>query len=244
MMTPMALIDTFLALGGIDTQRIALERKIAQAPLKAREGEARAKQAREALVKFKEDAKKQTLEVKRLEADIKAKQAEVEKTEISRNQAKGNEEFKLLGKRIDDWKAEIGTLEGKLLEDYERADHRASDQAALEKKQKEAEAEAAVLAKEAEVLLAKLRAELAVVAEARTKALAAVDRQALEIYRVALETHGDKAVTSVEGDTCQGCFIKIRPQQISMLKGREQLVTCFQCGRILYIEATPAAGAK
>src|SRR5688500_15106547 len=101
MIAPMALIDAFIKLSVIDDRRIAVERKLANAPRAAKEADARAKDAKDAVLKFKEDAKRSTLELKRLEADAKAKQQEIEKTQINQNQAKGNEEFKLLGKKID-----------------------------------------------------------------------------------------------------------------------------------------------
>jgi hypothetical protein len=45
----------------------------------------------------------------------------------------------------------------------------------------------------------------------------------------------EKAVAPVQDQVCGGCFISIRPNQLSLLKGRDQLVTCWQCGRILHL---------
>src|SRR6478609_4923410 len=113
----MALIDRFVKLAEIDDRRLALEKKLANAPRPAKEAEARAKDAKDAVQRYKEDGKRAQLELKRLEADA----------------------------------------------------------------------------------------------------------QAMSMYREALERHGDRALASVQGATCQGCFITIRPQQLSMLKSREQL---------------------
>jgi predicted nucleic acid-binding Zn-ribbon protein len=234
----MANIQDFVTLSAIDDRRLALERKLANAPRGAREGEARAAEAKQALQRFKEDAKKAGLELKRLEAEAKAKQQEVEKTQVAQNQAKGNEEFKLLGKKIDGLKEEIGSIEMKILEEYERQDHRGADQAALEAKEKEAAKEAAGLTKEAEGQIAALRSELAQVETERKAATAGLDKGSLEMYRQALDRHGDKAVAAVSGGVCQGCFISIRPNQVSLLKSKEQIVSCWQCGRILFLEGT------
>ncbi len=232
----MANIEDFVKLSGIDDRRLALERKLAAAPRAAKEGDSRATEARAALQRFKEDAKKAGLELKRLEGEVKAKQQEAEKTQVAQNQAKGNEEFKLLGKKIDGLKAEIGSIEMKMLEEYERQEHRGADLAALEAKEKEATKESGALNREAEAQIATLRADLAKVEAERKAASEGLDKGSLDMYRQALDRHGDRAVSSVADGVCQGCFISIRPNQISLLKSKEQIVTCWQCGRILYLE--------
>jgi predicted nucleic acid-binding Zn-ribbon protein len=233
----MALIDRFVTLAEIDDKRIALEKKLANAPRASKEGEARANDAKAAVLRFKEDAKKAGLELKRLEGEAKAKQQELEKTQIAQNQAKGNDEFKLLGKKADGLKAEIGAIETKILEEYERQDHRGADQGALEAKEKEAAAVAKKLAAEAEAVMSALRAELATVEADRKAAIEGIDKPALDMYRQALDRHGDRAVGAVQGAVCQGCFTSVRPNQVSILRAREQIVTCWECGRILYLAA-------
>ena len=238
MIGAMTLIERFMALGTVDGRRLGLERKLVQAPQAAHAADAKAKQARDAIVRFKEDAKKASLETKRLEAEAKAKQAELEKTQINQNQSKANDEFKLLGKKIEGLKAEIGELESKLLEEYERNDSRGSDLAALEGKAKEAETEAARLRKDADAAIAVLKADLAKVEAERVAISSGIEKKALDMYRSALEQHHDTAIAQVVGGFCQGCSMTVRPNQLSILKGRDQIVTCTQCERILYLEAS------
>jgi predicted nucleic acid-binding Zn-ribbon protein len=232
----MALIEKFIELGKIDGRRIDLERKIARAPAPAQAEEARAKNARDTIVKLKEEGKRASLEMKKLEADVQAKQQDVEKTQINQNQAKQNEEYKLLGKKIETLKGEIDALEGKILEELERGDKRAADLAELEKSSKTIEQDAVAARKKVDADVKVLQAELEKVKAERTEALKGVDKDALGVYANVLKEHQDSAVVRVEGNVCGGCHISIRPQQISVLKGREQLVTCWQCGRILYLE--------
>jgi predicted nucleic acid-binding Zn-ribbon protein len=232
----MPLIDGFIKLAAIDDRRIALERKLENAPKASNEAASRLKEAKDALQRFKEDGKKAGLELKRMEADAKAKQQELEKTQIAQNQAKGNDEFKAHGNKIEGLKKEIGDLETKILEEYDRAEHRGPDQAALEAKGKEAEATATKLKKEAEALLTALKAELGRVLDERKAAVTGIDKGALDNYTQALERHGDRALAAVSQNTCQGCFTSVRPNQISLLRSREQLVSCFECGRFLHLE--------
>jgi predicted nucleic acid-binding Zn-ribbon protein len=234
----MTLVDRFIALSEIDTRRMAFERKLSQAPGIARQADARARQAKDAVQAFKDAAKKAQLEMKRAEADLKAKQADLEKNQIAQNQAKGNEEFRLLGKKIDGLKDEIGAMEMKILEELERQDSRGPELASLEKAQKDAEAEAVRINKDVEAQVAGLKADHAKVMAERQKVAATLDAKTLEVYKSALDANGDTAVALVQGSTCQGCNMSVRPNQISLLKGREQLITC-QCGRVLYLEQAP-----
>src|SRR5436190_1300736 len=84
-------------------------------------------------------------------------------------------------------------LERKLVEEYERIDTRGPDLAALEAKEKEAQAAAAKAAKDSEALLSALKNEMAKVEAERKAAIEGLDKGALEVYQQALDRHGDRA---------------------------------------------------
>ena len=43
------------------------------------------------------------------------------------------------------------------------------------------------------------------------------------------------AIVPVVNSCCQGCFMSITPQQLNLLMGQQEIVTCGHCGRILYL---------
>lgn len=232
----MVLIERFVVLAKVDARRLDLERRIARGPLQLQQEDARGQKARDTITKLKDDGKRAGLETKRLEGETKAKQQELEKTQIAQNQAKQNEEFKAHAKKIDSLKVEIEALETKTLEEYERAEKRVVDLAAAEKGVKVVEQEVAAARKKIEAEQAALKAELEKVRAERTAAEKGIDGEALGVYTTVLQQHGDSALARVDGNSCSGCNISVRPNQLSILKGREQLVTCWQCNRILYLE--------
>lgn len=232
----MPLIDKLKAVSEVDVRRLALERKLADLPNAPRAVEAKADVVRATLARQKEEQKKGTLEMKRLEGEVKAKQQEVDKTEAARNQARANDEFQAHGKKIQGLKVEIGDLETKILEEMERQDQRAKDRTPLEKKLAELEAEARATRAQAEVEGKALRAQLAEVQAERRELLSVLGKDELSLYERALERHGDRAVISVVDGYCQGCLVSIRPNQAAQLRGGEQIVTCWECGRMLYSE--------
>lgn len=231
-----ALIDKLVAVAEIDGRRIALERRLDAAPAALRSDDAKIEQVRAQLARQKDETKKGTLALKHLDGELKAKQQDVDKTQTAQNQARANDEFQALGKRIAGLKGEIGDLETKTLEEYERADQRDRERAPLEKKLKELEAEAKSARARVDAESRKLREELAKVEAERKEALAALDKDQLVLYERALEKHGDRAVVAVVDGYCQGCLVSIRPNQLAQLRGRSQLVTCWECARVLYLE--------
>ena len=44
---------------------------------------------------------------------------------------------------------------------------------------------------------------------------------------------GKKIITTVKDGYCQGCFIAVPPEIVSILKSGERVITCLNCGRIL-----------
>jgi predicted nucleic acid-binding Zn-ribbon protein len=232
----MSLIDKLVQVAEIDGRRLALLRKIEAAPSSVRSDEVKVENVKAELARMKDDSKKGTLEVKRLEGELKAKQQEVEKTQTAQNQAKSNEEFQAHGKKMAALKTEIGDFEIKVLEEYERADHREKDRAPLEKKLKELEAEAKTTRDRVAAESKKLKDELAQVEGERRERLKVLDKDQLALYERALSKHGDRAVVAVVDNFCQGCLVSIRPNQMAHLKSREQVVTCWECGRLLYLE--------
>jgi uncharacterized protein len=51
------------------------------------------------------------------------------------------------------------------------------------------------------------------------------------------------AVVEVKNDSCSSCFIKLRPQKIMEIKRYNELITCENCTRILYILTKTAENA-
>jgi predicted nucleic acid-binding Zn-ribbon protein len=232
-----ALIDRLVQVAEVDVKRLAVKRQLAAAPAAVKEDEVKLEQAKALVQKHKDDAKKAGLELKRLEGEVKARQAEVEKAGISQNQARANTEFQALGKRIAGLKGEIGEFEMKILEEYERADARERDRLPFEKKVKELEATLKVTRDKVGAEVKRLEGELAKLEAARKDALTVLGKDELALYERALTKHGDRAVVPVLDNYCQGCLVGVRPNQLELLRSREQLVTCWECDRILYLEA-------
>jgi hypothetical protein len=179
--------------------------------------------------------------VKELESQRKERELEVEaKKELIRKyanqqfQTRKNEEYRALAHEIDMCKEAIFKIEDQeiaLMEQSEaaqkevvRATHAAADAKKL------VEEQVAQLGTR-EVNLKKELAEL----EANREELAsAVDDSARGRYERLVKHKGENVVVGVQHGVCGGCHMKLQPQLLVSTQAQQELVTCSNCGRILY----------
>jgi predicted nucleic acid-binding Zn-ribbon protein len=171
---------------------------------------------------------------KRLEIEVDTKKTQIEKYSLQQFQTKKNEEYRALAHEIETCRGDIVKLEDQQLEFMEQADV--------------AQREAAVAAKEAEHLkkvadgqlkeLAdrekNLSAELAGLAGNRDELAGGIEDSVLYRYERLLKNKGDNVVVGIQHGVCGGCHMKFPMQLMVSCQGEKELVTCPNCGRILY----------
>ena len=152
------------------------------------------------------------------EKEMKALQLE---EEIAREQvAYANEEIERLQKietarkeEIETLKTRIGEIDGQIEEAKKQS---AEALAALEEKKKKFYKEKEELVKE-------------------------VPQKVLFFYEKIRRWAGNSAVVPVKKQACYGCFMKVSDKVYSEVIDSAEIVTCPNCGRILYIETEEAA---
>ena len=77
------------------------------------------------------------------------------------------------------------------------------------------------------VEIEKLKAE-------RTALSAGVDESALRRYERIMAHRQDVAIVPLQHGNCGGCHLQMPPQVVHQAKRNDEMVTCEQCGRILY----------
>jgi predicted nucleic acid-binding Zn-ribbon protein len=174
-------------------------------------------------------------ERKRLDLEIEAKKTQIEKYANQQLQTRKNEEYKALAHEIEMAKEAIFKIEDAeivLMEQTEAGQKdvaRATIEAAAAKK---------LVDDQIGLLNAReenLKKELAELQAGRTALAAAVDESALSRYDRLFKSKGENAVVGVEHSVCGGCHMKLPPQTIASCRGEgAELVTCPNCGRILY----------
>ena len=79
-----------------------------------------------------------------------------------------------------------------------------------------------------------LQTELAGLEIDRDKLTADVEEGVLVRYERLLQHRGENVVVGIEHGVCGGCHMKLTTQAIVSCQGDRDIVTCPNCGRILY----------
>ena len=186
---------------------------------------------------LKQKARQLEVERKRLELDVGTRTESIARLKTQQYQTRKNDEFQALGHEIERYESEIRKLEDQELElmiesDKLRAEVEAAEKSAratkdtisrqlvdLETKSKALETQQTGLANERETLASKIDADL------------------LDQFERLFNSKGDAAIVAVEHGVCTGCHMKVTTATASQVKAGKEIVSCENCGRILYDQA-------
>lgn len=173
-------------------------------------------------------------ERKQLDLEIEAKKTQIEKYANQQLQTRKNEEYKALAHEIEMAKEAIFKIEDKeivLMEQAEAAQKdvaRATTEAAAAKKLVE---DQIGLLNQREENLKKEQAELQ---GGRAQIAAVVDESTRNRYERLFKSKGENVVVGIEHSACGGCHMKLPAQTVISCKTAAEIITCSNCGRILY----------
>jgi uncharacterized protein len=68
----------------------------------------------------------------------------------------------------------------------------------------------------------------------RTELASKVEEDLLDQFERLFASKGDAAVVALEHEVCTGCHMKVTTQTAHRVKNGREIVSCEQCGRILY----------
>ena len=171
---------------------------------------------------------------KRLELDVISKQQQIEKYANQQLLTRKNEEYRALTHEIDTCKADITRIEDQEIALMEQAEAGQKETSRLlreaEEMKKLAEGQIAQLDQRED----NLKKELAELQRGRTELAAAVDELVRVRYERLFKSKGENVVVGVHHGVCGGCHMKLPPQVLVQCKSQSELVSCSNCGRILY----------
>ena len=186
---------------------------------------------------LKQKGRQVEIERKKLELDVGTRTESIARLKTQQYQTRKNDEFQAIGHEIERYENEIRKLEDKELElmieaDKFKSEIEAADTSAratkesiarqltdLESKSKALETQQQQLTTERETLASKIDADL------------------LDQFERLFNSKGDAAIVAVEHGVCTGCHMKVTTATAARVKAGKEIVSCEQCGRILYLAA-------
>ena len=171
---------------------------------------------------------------KDLELEVQAKKQLIEKYANQQLQTRKNEEYRALAHEIETCKEAIFNIENQEIELMEQAE--AAQKEVMKATQFAAEAKKLGDDKIAQLAVREqnLKKELAALEANRGELAAAVDDTARGRYERLVKSKGDNVVVGVQHGVCGGCHMKLPAQILVSCQAQAELVTCTNCGRILY----------
>ncbi|MFH1067811.1 MAG: C4-type zinc ribbon domain-containing protein [bacterium] len=230
-----SVLETLLVLQDRDTALLKASRDLERIPQEAVELERKLEEEAKELEQHKLATQKLEVKRKELEVQVEALKARIGKYRQQQLETRKNEEYQALGHEIERAEAEIHQLEDTeldLMERYEVAQKEVAEEAAQAQSRFQAIRVLQVDLKKRQETLAVRQKELqAEIAELEQKA----DPVAMGRYRRILASKKDAALVPVmHENTCGGCHMKLTPQIVLSTKANTELVSCEQCGRLLY----------
>jgi uncharacterized protein len=171
---------------------------------------------------------------KNLELDVGTRANSIAKLRTQQYETRKNDEFAAMGHEIERYQKEISTIEDRELELMEQAD---KIKAELIEEEKKAGATKESISRQVVDLDEKskaLESRLQELTKDRTELAAKVDEDVLDRFERLFESKGDAAIVALEHNVCTGCHMKVTTATIMHAKAGKEIVSCEQCGRILY----------
>ncbi len=166
--------------------------------------------------------------------DLEVGIQKVEKLKTRSSEIKNNKEYQALLKEIEAAELENKAIEDDILSLMEKID--AASAAITDMEQKAKDDEAAIHAEktELETTFSKIEKEITKVVQGRQEHISRIQPAVLAQYQKLLLSKAGIAIAEARGEACSGCYMSIPPQVFVNVKKNESIITCPQCGRILY----------
>ena len=186
------------------------------------------------LESLKHRARQLEVDRKKLELDVGTRQSSISRLKTQQYETRKNDEFQAMGHEIERYEKEIVQLEDQELELMEQADKLRAEISAVEKTAAAARDSVHRQLADLEEKSKTLQTRLEQLKTEREQLARSIDEDVRDRYERLFASKGDAAVVAVEHGVCTGCHMKVTTATAVRAKSGSELVSCEQCGRILY----------
>ncbi|MEP6823103.1 MAG: C4-type zinc ribbon domain-containing protein [Chthoniobacterales bacterium] len=179
-------------------------------------------------------AKQLEVERKKMELDVGTRTESINRLKTQQYETRKNEEFRAMGNEIERYEKEIVGIEDQELELMDRADKLKAEVAIEEKKLTVERDSVARQLADLEAKSKALEEQLGILSNERSEIASRIDEDVLDRFERLFASKGNAAVVALEHEVCTGCHMKITAQTAHRVKSGREIVSCEQCGRILY----------
>ncbi len=216
-------------------QRIKqIETEIGTVPLQRKSLEAQLAASVAAVEVLKQKARHVEMDRKKLELDVGTRAETISRLKTQQYQTRKNDEFQAIGHEIERYENEIRKIEDEELELMVQADKIKAD---LGEEEQTAAAVSESVAGQTNDLEAKsttLQSRLEELTKERAEIAGKIEEDLLSRFERLFKSKGDAVLVALEHEVCTGCHMKVTAQTAHRVKAGREIVSCENCGRILY----------
>ena len=187
-----------------------------------------------AFAALKSRAQHLEMDRKKLELDAGTRQESINRLKTQQYETRKNEEFRAMGNEIERYEKEIRLIEDQELELMDQAEKLKVEVAAEDKKASGARDSIARQMADLEEKGKTLEGRLAELTAERTELSGKIEEDLLSRFERLFTSKGDAAIVALEHEVCTGCHMKVTTQTAHRVRNGKEIVSCEQCGRILY----------
>ena len=210
------------------------ENEIRTVPLQRKNLEAQLAATIAGVETLKQKGRQLEVDRKKLELDVGTRTETISRLRTQQYETRKNDEFQAMGHEIERYENEIRKIEDEELDLMEQAE---KIKIQLEGEEKKAAATKESISRQMKNLEEKsrtLEARLQEVTAQRAELAAKIDEDLLNRFDRLFASKGDAAVVALEHEVCTGCHMKVTIATSMHDKACKEIVSCEQCGRILY----------
>jgi predicted nucleic acid-binding Zn-ribbon protein len=174
------------------------------------------------------------MERKKLELDVGTRAESVSRLKTQQYQTRKNDEFQAIGHEIQRYESEISKIEDAELELMEQADHVKAELVGEEKKAAATKESTSRQMTDLEAKSKILETRLEDLNKERAELSGKIDEDLLSRFERLFTSKGDAVVVALEHEVCTGCHMKVTTATAMQVKAGKEIVSCENCGRILY----------
>jgi predicted nucleic acid-binding Zn-ribbon protein len=217
----------------LDTRLRTLANEQDQLPQKLRRYEQTFVEARERFALGQAEIEQAERQRRSLERELETDQERLVKTQGRLHEIKTNKEYNAVLAEIEGGKHRITVLEDRVLELMETIERQRQD---CQEREQLVQAAKLDLEREGQRIAAEqqeLAQQVAAFDRERQELLTHLDMDIYTVYQRTADRSGGLAAVYVVDGSCEGCYLRVRPQLISELRRQESIVTCPHCQRVL-----------
>lgn len=187
-----------------------------------------------ALGALKSKAQHLEMDRKTLELDAGTRRESINRLKTQQYETRKNDEFRAMGNEIERYEKEIQQIEDQELELMDQAEKVKAEVVAEDKKASSVRDSIARQMADLDEKAKTLEGHLNELTTERTELSGKVEEDLLERFERLFASKGDAAVVALEHEVCTGCHMKVTTQTAHRVRNGKEIVSCEQCGRILY----------